>query len=427
MKITLENYKEVIDQVGVTNLDAGQKMAHEVIEEGSSKFTDFDLLEELISEDPNTKEMIDLYFEQLEKKVKPKSEAPKVEKPKKVKAEKKVPKEEKDDEPEPHFKPGQTVYVKPDNEFYFEKYGNKAYTIKHIIVSKSGHVIPGRGASKPEVSYHYVMKEGDSFDEAYLTTKEPKANKEPKPKKADNAKPVEHYDVEMTFIRRFAGFLKGERAISSVLSFTKSLQKAIKEKKIQKHKDLIRQIQEKAISFHNAMKEQGYGSAKLELSKTPELQKKIEELAESEKVRASVGLIKRFIGMQGGSPTTAKVEALIKAIDHAFKRGTVKAEDIYFKEVKDIRQILDDFITKKRSNIRLAPAELNGLMGLEGIKDDLKRVYKANQCTDQNDIDYALKDLQRLEKFHGNKKSIVIRKNSIKTKEAALKKKAQRK
>lgn len=65
MKITIDNYKKAIDEIGVQKLKPEQKEAHEFIKEFSGNFSDISQLKSLMN-DAEIKKMLELYFNQLE-------------------------------------------------------------------------------------------------------------------------------------------------------------------------------------------------------------------------------------------------------------------------------------------------------------------------------------------------------------------------
>lgn len=65
--IQLKDYPSIIDKIGINNLNDAQREAHSIVEEGSSGFTDFAQLQELMDSTPEIKETVELYFGQLEK------------------------------------------------------------------------------------------------------------------------------------------------------------------------------------------------------------------------------------------------------------------------------------------------------------------------------------------------------------------------
>jgi len=54
------------------------------------------------------------------------------------------------------------------------------------------------------------------------------------------------------------------------------------------------------------------------------------------------------------------------------------------------------------------------------LKEKMSRIYKANQCTDMNDVHIALNDCEQLRKQYGYKPSIVNRIVSLQKKQNKL-------
>lgn len=139
------------------------------------------------------KKMIDLAVDkmrELAKKDKPKPEAKKP-----------AEKSPADKEAKALYKTGQTLYTK----WYGDGY--RKVVVKAILKKSKGMVIPGGGASKPIVTFSYVLTNGDSIDEMYLTDKKPA--KEPRPfKQSDKVKKGIKEDKADTWYRQAARILK---------------------------------------------------------------------------------------------------------------------------------------------------------------------------------------------------------------------------
>jgi len=67
MKISIDNYQDIIGQIGVSKLNDAEKEAHSIIVEGSDNFQNLAQLRELM-DDPDIGETIQLYFDRLEGK-----------------------------------------------------------------------------------------------------------------------------------------------------------------------------------------------------------------------------------------------------------------------------------------------------------------------------------------------------------------------
>ena len=63
----------------------------------------------------------------------------------------------------------------------------------------------------------------------------------------------------------------------------------------------------------------------------------------------------------GEKPGLEKVERLKKAITSAMSRKKVTAKDIYFKQLKEILDTIDEYVAGKRSNLKIQKATLSGL------------------------------------------------------------------
>lgn len=188
------------------------------------------------------------------------------------------------------------------------------------------------------------------------------AKKPAKPAPEDNAKKVAHLSEELRFIRRFVTYDGRTIKKSALLNFTKGLQKSITERKIRKASNngkLIAEIQEKALALVKQMAE--HGSEVITITFEGAWGKKVKEIANAEVVYHSIPLIKRFISMMGERPSLEKVDRLKKAITSAMDKKKVTTKDIYYQQLKEILDTIDEYTGGKRSNLKIRKATLSGL------------------------------------------------------------------
>ena len=94
----------------------------------------------------------------------------------------------------------------------------------------------------------------------------------------------------------------------------------------------------------------------------------VEKVANAYKIRASVGLLKRFIGIEGEtSPAKDKVKNLYAAFERAFKQNKLTDSDIYADEIKEAMQAMKSYLDGNTNRIKVSPASLNGLSKLAGL------------------------------------------------------------
>lgn len=196
-----------------------------------------------------------------------------------------------------------------------------------------------------------------------VTTAAKKVHKDPKAK-PDLFKPslVERIPEELRFIRRYVNLDGKTKTREEVLRFINSLQKAILEKKIRKtsmYAEEVKYIQDNLINIYNSMK------AKVALMLKPETREKLLEVANGEKVLASVNFIKRYIGLNGRDGMKEKARLLLGQINRAYESGKINNSDPYIVEMHDIKKNLESFLSEKA--IKVLEIEKNTLSGLQGL------------------------------------------------------------
>jgi hypothetical protein len=209
---------------------------------------------------------------------------------------------------------------------------------------------------------------------------EPKTKKPPKAKKTSEEteketvppKFVENLDEEVKFIKRFIGFHNKSKQLSSVLSYIKSLQKAIVQKLIRKsspYADEVRIIQDKLVKLYNNSNPNS--EVRLVINES-DLAKYV-GIVGGEAVYKSVAVIKRFIGMQGKGLEADKIEAFLKYVGKA----GITSEDPYFDRVQSIVNQVKKY---KQGTLKVSDQELNGLMGIiEGCNCNLGKIYDTGE------------------------------------------------
>lgn len=179
---------------------------------------------------------------------------------------------------------------------------------------------------------------------------------------------------DVKFIKRFIGFHNKNKPIISLLNFIKALQRAIVQKIIPKtsaYADDIRKIQNRAVQFYNDHAEE----TEIKVVINDHDLARYVGISGGEKVYKSIGLIKRFISMQGKEMELAKVDTYLKSISKA----NLTDEDPYFDKV----QTIVDYIQKRKKGkpVKVEEQELNGLQGIvEGCGcHHLGKIYDSGQ------------------------------------------------
>ena len=196
-----------------------------------------------------------------------------------------------------------------------------------------------------------------------------------------NPKSVEHIQEEVKFIKRFVSLHNKVKSPNAILTFIKSLQRAIVQKFIQKTSPFakeIEMIQDKLVKAYNKMKgDESFAINGKDLSR-------LVAIAGGEEVYPSITIIKRFIGLQERSDEE-KTNAFIKYMENLVKNKKITKDDPY---ADKINAIFKSIKQRKGNKIPVSKAELNGLEGIVracGCKDHLGRIYdtkgrKLRQC-----------------------------------------------
>lgn len=175
---------------------------------------------------------------------------------------------------------------------------------------------------------------------------------------------VERIPEELRFIKRFLNLDGKTKTQDEILRFINSLQKAIIEKRIRKtskYADEVRLVQNKLIEIYNSMK------AKIKFELKPDTYEKLKALVGAEKVLASIGFIKRYIGMNGKVGMKEKAKQLLTQINRALDKGRIGENDPYTSEIHEIKKNLKAFTTDKAlKTLEIETATLNGLEGILG-------------------------------------------------------------
>jgi hypothetical protein len=170
---------------------------------------------------------------------------------------------------------------------------------------------------------------------------------------------VEHLEEEIKFIKRFVGLHNRTKSKNAILNFIKAVQKAIVQKIIRKTSKYAKEIQyiQKTLveAFNNA---KGDISFVIHKDNLPNFV----AIAGGEEVFHSIGMIKRFIGMEGKPVELQKRQNFIKFIENAFKKQKLK-DDPYEDKVKAILKELKKTKSEKIPVV-IEHEELKGLHGI---------------------------------------------------------------
>jgi hypothetical protein len=197
-------------------------------------------------------------------------------------------------------------------------------------------------------------------------------------KSTQGKKQVPKISEDLKFIKRFVGFNNRIKTPNAVLTFIKSLQKAITEKTISKKSpfaDEINHIQKWVIEIYNKMK----GDKKILIPEN--ILPKLVAISGGEEVYPSINLIKRFIGLVGKELPLEKQTSFLRLMKNTVKKKNIQESDPYAERLKSIYKTLQEY---KKGVLSITQAELNGLQGIIGACEchkDLGKIYNTQGKT----------------------------------------------
>ncbi len=230
-------------------------------------------------------------------------------------------------------------------------------------------------APKPKAEKPKAPKAAKAKRAKKVTKPKPAAKpKKAAPKKvACNAKAtvqkVESFPEDVRLIRRFQATVGKERQRRTILNIYRDMERRITERKVNVNSSqaaLIQEISKKLKATLDTMSKRGLTHAVIAPSdESKAFFDKVEAVARGKEIRASVNLLKRFIGIEGeASPDKAKVKRLADAFESALKRGKICDSDLYFTEFKEANAGMKAFLEGKAKRISISPT---GLRGIEKI------------------------------------------------------------
>ncbi|MFN4313307.1 MAG: hypothetical protein ACK4E0_03365 [Chitinophagaceae bacterium] len=253
-----------------------------------------------------------------------------------------------------------SISIKKTIDTYLEKLNEFIDNNKKVRHSSTNKNLPEKKAQP-------FIRETDILNPDINQHNNPKENKKRTSRKIndhDQAVMVERIPDELRFIRRFVNLNGKTKTKDELLRFINSLQKAIVEKRIRKTSSYAEQIsfiQNKLIDIYNSMK------TKIAIELKPDTYEALKKLTGSEKVLASIGFIKRYIGLNGKLGVKEKAKQLLGQINRAIERGQIPDNDPYSVEMYEIKKNLKAFVTgKQMKSLEIETAALNGLEGILG-------------------------------------------------------------
>lgn len=194
-----------------------------------------------------------------------------------------------------------------------------------------------------------------------------------KAKPNTEAKPVEMLSEEIRFIRRYVAMHGKLRTRMAIMRLLSSLQKAMIEKRIRKtspYAKEILQIQDQLIKAAERM-----GDA-AEINITAKYLEQYKEIVSSKRIRNSVALLKRFVGINGREGVEEKAKRLVASMERMVKNGKVSKDDPYAAKLNQAYKSLKVYLRDKKKRPEIRQSELSGIYGLLGIPDSNKSPAK---------------------------------------------------
>ena len=174
---------------------------------------------------------------------------------------------------------------------------------------------------------------------------------------------VEHIDIEVQFIKRYAAMHGKVKSQAQVLTLLHGLQKAIVERKIRKDSPYAKEIemmQNQLITCYEKMGDMA------EIKIDSKNLKRYLEIAHSQEGMLSVVLLKAYIALNGKRDVKDKADRLFKRIKKSVDQGKITKSDKYADKLNEAYQTLKSYIDGDSVMLNINKAQLNGLMGLLG-------------------------------------------------------------
>jgi hypothetical protein len=225
------------------------------------------------------------------------------------------------------------------------------------------------------VMYYYYDDQSNNVDkitgqktpEAFVTKAKTTTNAKKKKAEKKIVPEISHWREDERLIRRFKAAVGKERTRQSILNVYRDIERRVTENKvgvISNNQQLIRKLQKKLKYVLDFMEKGGLTHIKIEL-KDQKFMDEINEVANGYKIRASVNLLKRFIGIEGeANPDKKKVQRLYDAFDKAVKAKKVTAQDVYADEFHEALETMKSYLDGETNSIKVSPTTLRGLAGL---------------------------------------------------------------
>lgn len=181
---------------------------------------------------------------------------------------------------------------------------------------------------------------------------------------------INHYPEDIRLIRRFAGCLDKQRQSRSVMAIYRDMERRITEQKVNSESPFA----ELLSNIHNRLTKavkviQDEKLVYITIKTDEKLTEKVKNIVNSQEIRPTINLIKRFIGIEGDvNPARDKVKRIAEAFANALQKGRVCESDPYWKEFNEANSAMLAFLKGDTNIIAVSPSTLKGLEGIGDIK-----------------------------------------------------------
>jgi|GEM_PF-168341 len=223
-----------------------------------------------------------------------------------------------------------------------------------------------------------VIPEPQKKLRATRTVKQKKEKPDPKKKTGEMVATV---SPEIRIIKRYVNLDGKKLTREKILTFLSTVQKNIRSeaiRKTSKYADEIMHIQKELIKAWEKHRGSG-GQFTFSLDDSDnKIKDAYKKIAESQKPRISIKLIKRYFSIHGRENVMDKANKLQKEVEEFIsKYSEFKKKEPFWSEIETIHNSLTDYTTKETTVPELTTQQLNGFIGL-GIIDYNHKLKKGD-------------------------------------------------
>lgn len=233
-----------------------------------------------------------------------------------------------------------------------------------------------------------------------------------KPKKKEqttskkSAKPVERIDDEITLIKRFIGLNGKTKTRDQVMNVLRAVQKAMLEKRVNKNSLYAAEVDQIQLSLIGVV---NTPAKTYELKIDPKRLERYKEISESVEKMVSIGLLKRYVGLEGrtGVGVYEKGQRLRNDILRAISTGKVAKTDKYYSQLLHAERNIE----RSPRSPYVSTVQLNGFKelwtgaknmatkvasGAKKIASGTKKAYRVVKASGKAAIDAGKKEHQKV-------------------------------